>query len=96
MVTSELDREIHEKRLQLKEAFAACQKAREAVAHAQQQFAGVTQETLKDAQAELQRLECEERDTANRFRAISDELAQLHRGKYGEWHITWGGPRPSR
>jgi hypothetical protein len=42
-----------------------------------------------NAEADINRLESEERDAATRFNAISEELAQLHREKYGDWHITW-------
>jgi hypothetical protein len=95
-VSAELDRLIHEKRSQLKEAFASYQKAREALAHAQDKLPGVASESLTDAHAEIQRLESQERVAASQFNAISDELARFHRGKYGEWHFTWRGPRPSR
>jgi hypothetical protein len=107
IVSAEIDRLIHEKRSQLKRAFAAYQKAREAVAHAQSHLSELVRfdgpdsthvgpEVLRDAQAEIQRLGSEEGDAATRFKAISDELAQLHCRKYGEWHITWQGPRLSR
>jgi hypothetical protein len=107
IVSAEFDRLIHEKRSQLRGAFAAYQKAREVLAHAQMQFAGfvradepdsthVAPEVLRDSQAEIGRLESEVRDAATHFNAVSDELAQLHRGKYGEWHLTWRGPLPSR
>ena len=107
VVSAELDRLIHEKRSQLKRAFAAYQKVREAVAHAQSDLAELIRldgpdsmhigpDVLRDAQAEIQRLGSEEGDAATRFKAISDELAQLHRRKYGEWHITWQGPCLSR
>ena len=107
IVSAEFDRLIHEKRSQLRDAFAAYQKAREAVAHAQIQLVGfvradepdsthIAPEVLRDSQAEIGRLESEVRDAATRFNAVSDELAQLHRGKYGEWHVTWRGPLPSR
>ena len=105
-VGAELDRLIHEKRSHLKDALAAYQKTRDAVALAQMRLAEFVRgdepdpthtapEVPRDSQAEIYRLECEERDAAARFNAISEELAQLHREKYGEWHITWRGPRPS-
>ena len=95
-VSAELDAMIHEKRSQLKDAFAAYQKAREAVALAYRDLAGVASNSLVDARAEIQRLETDERAAATRFNTISGELAELHRAKYGEWHFTWRGPRPSR
>jgi hypothetical protein len=95
VVNTELDRPIHDKRLQLKDALAACQKARADLAHAEEQLAAVAPDAMRDAQAGIQNMESEERDAANRFRTISDELARLHRGKYGKWHITWGRLRPS-
>ena len=106
IVGAELDRLIHEKRSHLKEALAAYQKTRDAVALAQMRLAEFVRgdesdfkhtapEVLRDPQAAIYRLECEERDAAARFNAISDELAQLHREKYGEWHITWRGPLSS-
>jgi hypothetical protein len=61
-VSAELDRLIHEKRSQLKDAFAACRKAREAAANAKTQLTGIAPEGVADAQAEVRRLESEERD----------------------------------
>jgi hypothetical protein len=106
-VSAELDRLIDEKRSQLRDAFAAYQKTREAAAHVQMQASGsvradepdathIRPEVLRDSQAETERLESEVRDAATRFNAVSEELAQLHRGKYGEWHVTWRGPLSSR
>jgi predicted nucleic acid-binding Zn-ribbon protein len=103
IVGTELDTLIHEKRSQLKDALAAHQKAREALAQARTHLSGLVRGGGLDyapfagnAEAEIDRLESEERDAATRFNAISEELAQLHRKKYGEWHITWGGSRPLR
>jgi predicted nucleic acid-binding Zn-ribbon protein len=99
---AELDRLIHEKRSQLKDAFATHEKAREALADTRTHLLGLVQgdgpaqiapDFVPDAQAEIQKLESQERDAAARFNAISEELAQLHREKYGEWQITWRGPR---
>ena len=53
--------------------------------------AGRTVPLPGNAEAEIDRLKSEERDAATRFNAISEELAQLHRKKHGEWHSTWGG-----
>ena len=89
-MSTELDTLIHEKRLQLKDALAVQERAREAVAQAR------TRLSRLDANAEIERLESEERAAATQFNTISEELAQLHRRKFGEWHITWRGPRPYR
>ena len=102
IVGTELDTLIHEKRSQLKDALAAHRRAREAVAQARTHLSGLVRGGGPDcniagnAEAEIDRLQSEEHDAATRFNAISEELAQLHRKKYGEWHITWGGPRPLR
>jgi hypothetical protein len=96
IVSAELDRLIDEKRSQLRDTFAAYQKAREAAAHVQMEASGSVRAVLRDSQAETERLESEVRDAATRFNAVSEELAQLHRGKYGEWHVTWRGPLSSR
>ena len=95
-VSAELDAIIHEKRSRLKDAFAAYQKAREAAARGYRDLAEVASDRSADAQAEIQRLEIDEREAAARFNAISGEVAELHRVKYGEWHILWRGPRPSQ
>jgi hypothetical protein len=101
VVSSGVDRLIQEKRSQLKEAFATHQKAREVVAQARTDLlvrgngpdsTHMPGEVARHAAAEIQKLESEERDAATRFKAISEELAQLHREKFGEWHITWRGP----
>lgn len=101
-VKAELDRLIHEKRSHLKDAFAAHQKTREALVDARTHLSRLVQgdtpaqiapDFVRDAQAEIQRLESQERDAATRFNAISEELAQLHCEKYGKWHVTWRGPR---
>jgi len=63
----------------MKEAFAAYRKAREAIAQ---------------VRANQPELASEVRNAAARFNQISEELAQLHCQKYGEWHITWRGPIP--
>jgi hypothetical protein len=100
IVNAELDRLIHEKRSQLKNAFAAYQEASGAAACARMHLTRlvrgdgsdsthITPDVLHDADVETQRLESEERVAATRLKAISDELAQLHREKYGEWHIRW-------
>ena len=93
IVSAELDRLIREKRLQLRDALAAYQKSREGVAHAHSALAGIAPEGVTAAQAEIQRLESEEQVAATRFNSISEELAHLHRQKFGDWHITWRGPR---
>ena len=100
----EIDRLVQEKRLQIRDAFAAHQKAREAVAHIRKHLSGLVRTVgAESARAEpgvvrlgevqIKELESEERNAEARFKAISEDLAQLHRKKYGEWHITWIGPR---
>ncbi|HKE24304.1 MAG TPA: hypothetical protein VKB88_18205 [Bryobacteraceae bacterium] len=99
---SDLDILIHEKRSQLKDAFAAHQRSIEAVAEVRSRLSELARdhgpdatpaspEMLQDAEAQIQRLECEERDAATRFNAISKELVGLHRRKHGDWHIVWEG-----
>jgi len=88
---TDFDRLIREKRSELQNAFAAHKNAREAVLEAKRRFGELT----RDAAAGFQLLESEEGRTATRFNAISEELAELHRRKYGDWHITWRGPRSS-
>ena len=93
----ELDREI-------REALAAHQKAREAASQMRNRLSelriaagaegkGSDLESLCLAEAQTQELESAEQNAAMRFKAISAELADLHRQKYGIWHITWTGPR---
>ena len=100
IVGTELDTLIHEKRSQLRDALAAYRKAREAVVQTRThpsdgvRGGGQAETPIGGAKAEIERVESEERGAAIRFNAISEELAQLHRKKYGEWHITWGGTRP--
>jgi hypothetical protein len=95
---------IHEKRSQLKDAFAAHQRSLEAVAAARTHLSELARydapdatpaspEMLRHAEAQIRRLESEDRDAATRFNAISEELTELHRRKHGDWHITWRGPR---
>ena len=98
----ELDRLIQKKRTEIKEALAAHQKAREAAAQMRNRLSelriaaavegtGSGLEALQLAEAQIQHLESAEQN-ATRFKAISNELADLHRQKYGVWHITWTGP----
>lgn len=100
----EVDKLIAEKRSEIREAFAAHQKAHAAVAQMRDRvsellLAGAREpaqpdsEAVQPAKARLQELELAERDAATRFHAISEELARLHREKYGTWHVTWIGPR---
>jgi len=100
----ELDRQIQEKRTEMREALAAHQKAREAAAQMRSRLselriaagteaAGSDLESLRSAEAQAQELESAEKTAATRFNAVSDELAHLHRQKFGAWHITWTGPR---
>jgi hypothetical protein len=101
----EIDRLLQEKRLQIREAFAAHQKAREAVERARNNLAELLltvgaepaaqsdSERVQLAKAQLQELESAEEAAAIRFNLISAELTRLHREKYGEWRVTWIGPR---
>jgi hypothetical protein len=98
-VPTELDRLIQETRSQLKDAFAQYRKAREAIENARMHRRGdrpaYTAPEALETTPQIQTLESEEQDAAARFNAISDELARLHRGKFGEWPFPWRGPRPS-
>jgi hypothetical protein len=100
----EIDRLIKEKRSQIAEAFAAHQNAREAVAQMRNHLSELLptvgcepaqpdSDEVQLAKAQLQELESAEHKAATRLNAISEELALLHREKYGSWHITWIGPR---
>ena len=100
----ELDSEIQQKRTDIREAFAAHQRARKAAAQMHHRLAelqiaaaaegkGSDPESLRLAEAQALELESAEQNAAMRFNAISKELADLHRQKYGFWHITWTGPR---
>ena len=99
----ELDTRIQGKRSEIRDALAAHLKVREAVSQMRQRLSelvyngGVESphpepELIQLAKQQIQKLEAEERYAATRFTAISEELAQLHREKYGEWHFTWRGP----
>ena len=99
----ELERLIQEKRSELRAALSAHQKAREAAGQLRNRLselrlavdANRTESDLEAlclAEAKIQGLESAEQKAAIRFNAISDELAHLHRQKYGVWHITWEGP----
>ena len=102
----EIDSLIQQKRSELMAAFVAHLKTREVAQDFRMQVSELVLivgpesptpnlEPLRLAQAQLQSLELEERNAATRFDVASEELAQLHRRKYGSWHITWGGhPRP--
>ena len=101
----DIERLIQEKRSEVREAFAAHEKAHEAVGNMRKRLSELLltvgaesakpdPEVVHLAKAQLRGLESEERNAASRFAAISEELAQLHREKYGSWHITWIGPRP--
>jgi hypothetical protein len=101
----DIDRRIAEKRSEIREAFDVHRKARETAAAmrtrlsellvtAREDSATRDPEALERAQAQVQELESAERNAADRFQAISDELSQLHREKFGEWRFPWIGPRP--
>jgi hypothetical protein len=90
----EIDELIQEKRSELKEAFASHQKAREAAANMQKRFSELLltvgpESTKPDpgalqlAKAQLQDLDSAEGKAATRFKVVREELAQLHREKYG-------------
>ena len=100
----EIDELIQEKKSELKGAFAAAGKAHELAEAAR----GRVQALLLDvgdsraesgelslATARLRDLESAQRDAEMHFHRVSDELTQLHRQKYGSWHVVWtGNPRP--
>ncbi len=99
----EIDTLIQQRKSELKAAFVAHLKTREAAQDARRQFSELlltidpesstpNLESLRLAQAQLQNLELQERNATAHFDVVSEELAQLHRRKYGSWHITWGGP----
>lgn len=51
-------------------------------------------QSLELARARQNELDLEERSAAETFHRVSEELAELHRQKYGVWHATWTDPCP--